>query len=210
MRTNVLRRVSVLGGCAWLGVAGYGITTMMTESGDSWGAVYALFTVALLLGAVSTVLIVAGASRQGNRPRLRMAGLVVSGLGCAVAVLAGPASARHFAWTVRAPRPTENGFLVAGQGRPRGRDLQLSPTPRTAPWCSDRLQPSVGYRDARSETGWSSADPRPEPSFRSETVRRDQVSPSSGSPVMNASASSCFVRVVHRPPDQPLSWTSSR
>lgn len=37
---------------------------------------------------MSTVLIVAVASRQGNRPRLRMAGLVISGLGCAVAVMA--------------------------------------------------------------------------------------------------------------------------
>jgi hypothetical protein len=88
MKPNVLRRVSVLGGCAWLGVAGYGVSTAMTESGDGWMVGYTLFTVALLLGAVSTVLIVAVASRQGNRPRLRMAGLVVSGLGCAVAVMA--------------------------------------------------------------------------------------------------------------------------
>lgn len=88
MRTKVPRRVSVLGGCAWLGVAGYGISTAMTESGDSWGVGYALFTVALLLGAVSTLLIAAVASREGSRPRLRVAGLVVSGLGCAVAVMA--------------------------------------------------------------------------------------------------------------------------
>ena len=88
MKTNVLRRVSALGGCAWLGVAGYGVSTAMTESGDGWRVGYALFTIALLLGAVSTVLIVAVASRQGNRPRMRMAGLVVSGLGCGVAVMA--------------------------------------------------------------------------------------------------------------------------
>ena len=87
MKTNVLRRASVLGGCAWLGVAGYGITTAVTESGDNWRVGYMLFTAALLLGAVSTVLIVAAVSRQGNRPRLRMAGLVVSGLGCAVAAV---------------------------------------------------------------------------------------------------------------------------
>ena len=88
MKTHVMRRVSVLGGCAWLGVAGYGISTATTESGDGWEVGYALFTVALLLGAASTVLIAAAASRQGNRPRLRIAGLVVSGMGCAVAVLA--------------------------------------------------------------------------------------------------------------------------
>ncbi len=82
MRTNVLRRAMVLGACAWLGVAGYGISTAMTESGDDWRVGYALFTVALVLGSVCTVLIVAAASRQGNRPRLRVAGLVVSGLGC--------------------------------------------------------------------------------------------------------------------------------
>jgi MFS family permease len=87
MKANVLRRVSVLGGCAWLGVAAYGISTAMTESGDGWRVGYALFTVALLLGAASTVLIVAVASRHGNRPRLRMAGLVVSGLGCGVAAV---------------------------------------------------------------------------------------------------------------------------
>ncbi len=88
MKTNVLRRAMVLGACAWLGVAGYGISTAMTESGDGWRVGYALFTVALVLASVCTVLIVAAASRQGNRPRLRMAGLVVSGLGCAVAVMA--------------------------------------------------------------------------------------------------------------------------
>lgn len=88
MKTNVLRRASVLGGCAWLGVAGYGISTAMADSGDEWSVAYALFTVALLLGAASNVLIVAVASRQGDRPRLRMAGLVVSGLGCGVALMA--------------------------------------------------------------------------------------------------------------------------
>jgi hypothetical protein len=88
MKTNVLRRASVLSGCAWVAVAGYGIRTVMTDSGDEWSVAYALFTVALLLGAASTILIVAVASRQGDRPRLRMAGLVVSGLGCGVALLA--------------------------------------------------------------------------------------------------------------------------
>ena len=88
MKTTVLRRASVLGGCGWVGVAGYGISTVMTDSGDEWSVAYALFTVALLLGAASTVLIVAVASRDGDRPRLRMAGLVVSGLGCPVALMA--------------------------------------------------------------------------------------------------------------------------
>ena len=71
MRTNVLRRASVLGGCAWLGVAGYGISRAITDSAEEWSAAYALFTAALLLGAASTVLIVAVTSRQGKRPRLR-------------------------------------------------------------------------------------------------------------------------------------------
>ncbi len=87
MKTNVLRRVSVVGGCGWLGVAGYGISTATTESGDGWRVGYTLFTVALLLGALSTVMIVAAVSRQGDRPRLRMAGLAISALGCAVAVV---------------------------------------------------------------------------------------------------------------------------
>ena len=88
MKRNVLRRASVLGACAWLGVAGYGISTAIAESGDDWEVGYTLFTAALLLGAVSTLLIVAAVSRQGHRPRLRMAGLVISGLGCVVAALA--------------------------------------------------------------------------------------------------------------------------
>lgn len=88
MKTNVLRRVSVVGGCAWLGVAGYGISRVSTDSAEEWTVAYALFNVALLLGVVCTVLLVAVASRQAHRPRLRAAGLVVSGLGCAVGALA--------------------------------------------------------------------------------------------------------------------------
>lgn len=88
MKTNVLRRVSVLGGCAWLGVAGYGMSMAIADSALEWSVAYALFTAALLLGAASTVLIVAVASRHGARPRLRRAGLVVSGLGCGVGLVA--------------------------------------------------------------------------------------------------------------------------
>lgn len=88
MTTNVLRPAIILGACAWLGVAGYGISTAITESGDGWRIGYALFTVALVLGSACTVLIVAVASHDGNRPRLRMAGLVVSGLGCVVSAMA--------------------------------------------------------------------------------------------------------------------------
>ena len=87
METSVLRRVSVLAGSAWLGVAGYGISRAIAESGDGWSVAYTLFTAALLVGAGSTLIIAAVVSRQGDRPRLRMAGLVVSGLGCAVAVV---------------------------------------------------------------------------------------------------------------------------
>ena len=66
MRTNVPRRASVLGGCAWLGVAGYGISRARTDSADEWSVAYAVFTVALLLGAVSTVLIAAVAVSPGD------------------------------------------------------------------------------------------------------------------------------------------------
>lgn len=87
MKTDMLRPVGILGGCAWLGVGGYGISSAVVESGDHWRVGYALFTAALLVGALCTVLIVAIATREVSRPRLRMAGLVVSGIGCAAALV---------------------------------------------------------------------------------------------------------------------------
>ena len=86
--TTKVRDVGLLGGCAWLVVAGYGLSTATVGSGDDWRLGYAVFSVALLLAAVSTVTLAALVSRHSRRPRLRIAGLVVGGFGCAVAVVA--------------------------------------------------------------------------------------------------------------------------
>ena len=144
MRTNVLRRASVLAGCAWLGVAGYGISRARTDSADEWSVAYAVFTVALLLGAVSTVLIAALTSRHGPRPRLRLAGLVVSGLGCAVALMA--------AWALPVWMTLLGaGFALAGvaAGPGRGRLLAgLAAAQLLAiPVLIAGIEAEVGHRD---------------------------------------------------------------
>lgn len=87
MTTLRMRRLALLGGAGWLVVAGYGLDEVLSDNDDGWEVAYAIFTVALLLAAVSTVVLVAIASRQSCRPRLRMAGLVLCGLGCAIAVV---------------------------------------------------------------------------------------------------------------------------
>lgn len=144
MKTNVLRRASVLAGCAWLGVAGYGISRATTDSAEEWSVAYALFAVALLIGAVSTVLIVAVASRQGIRPRLRTAGLVVSGLGCAVAVMA--------AWALPVWMTLLGaGFALVGAaaGPGRGRLLAVLAAAQllAIPVLIAGIEAEVGHRD---------------------------------------------------------------
>lgn len=144
MRTKVLRRASVLSGCAWLGVAGYGIRTAMTGRGDEWSVAYALFTVALLIGAASTFLIVAVASRQGNRPRLRTAGLAVSGLGCAVAVMAAWALP---IWMMLLGAGFALVGVAAGPGRGRVLALLAAAQLLAVPVLIAGIEAEVGHRD---------------------------------------------------------------
>lgn len=144
MKTNGLRRASVLGGCAWLGVAGYGISRAITDSADEWSVAYALFTAALLLGTASTVLIAAVASRQGSRPRLRWAGLVVSGLGCAVAFMA--------AWALPVWMALLGaGFallgVAAGPGRSRLLAMLAAAQLLAIPVLIAGIEAEVGHRD---------------------------------------------------------------
>jgi hypothetical protein len=66
---------------AWLVVAASEMMEGLVEYGDGWQAPYAVFTLALVVGAVLTVAIGAQATRESARPRLRMAGVAVSALG---------------------------------------------------------------------------------------------------------------------------------
>lgn len=87
MTTQQMRRLVVVGGTAWVVVAGYGLREALSDNDDGWEVAYMIYTVALVLAAASTIALAALASRQSQRPRLRVAGLVVSGLGCAIALV---------------------------------------------------------------------------------------------------------------------------
>lgn len=62
---ELMQRVRLVGGCAWLGVAGYGISTATTESGDR--AAWALPAWMTLLGPGLALFGVAGPGRVGRR-----------------------------------------------------------------------------------------------------------------------------------------------
>jgi hypothetical protein len=60
----------------------------MVDEGSDWELTYTFFSLALLVGAAASVRIAMLASRRSARPRLRMVGLAVSGLGGAAALVA--------------------------------------------------------------------------------------------------------------------------
>lgn len=76
---RVLTAVAVT---AWSGVAGYGLFSATLQNDDNWSLPYALFNLALLVGAAVTVAVVAGSAHPAARPRLRLAGIGVCALGC--------------------------------------------------------------------------------------------------------------------------------
>jgi hypothetical protein len=88
MDTGAMRRLTLVAGFAWLVVAGYGVREATVDDEGAWRLAYLLFSIALLVGAAATVSLATLASRKSGRPRLRIAGLVVSGLGCALALVA--------------------------------------------------------------------------------------------------------------------------
>ena len=88
MTTGIRWLLASVAGLAWLAVAGYGVLEIGVDSGDDWEGPYALFAVTLIVGAVLTVIAAAGLSKQGGRRRLRIAGLIVCGVGVAATLVA--------------------------------------------------------------------------------------------------------------------------
>lgn len=87
MGTRAMRRLTLVAGLAWLVVAGYGVREVAVGDGDDWEVAYAVLVLALLVGTAASVSAGALATHDSVRPRLRIAGLVVSCLGCAVAIV---------------------------------------------------------------------------------------------------------------------------
>lgn len=88
MATRALRTPTLIAGMAWLVVAGYGLRTAIVDDDRGWELTYTVFSLALLVGAAASVAVASAATRRSDRPRLRMAGLVVGGLGGAAALVA--------------------------------------------------------------------------------------------------------------------------
>ncbi len=88
MTTRGMRTLALVAGVAWLVVAGYGVRSAVVEDDRGWELTYTVFSVALLVGVAASVGIATLATRQSGRPRLRMLGLVVSGLGGVAALVA--------------------------------------------------------------------------------------------------------------------------
>jgi 4-amino-4-deoxy-L-arabinose transferase-like glycosyltransferase len=69
-------------------VAGYGYRSTHHDDSDDWERPYALYTLGLVLGALLIVAAATSMTRQNARPRLRMVGLVICGLGVATTIVA--------------------------------------------------------------------------------------------------------------------------
>ena len=88
MTTGTWRTFVAFGGLAWLVVAVYGVLSSRVDDGDSWEGPYLVFTAALMIGAVLVVGAAAMVTQNAERRRLRMAGLIVSGFGVALTLVA--------------------------------------------------------------------------------------------------------------------------
>lgn len=88
MDTRRVRTLTVVAGVAWLVVAGYGLRSAIVDDGDDWQLTYMVFSLALLVGAALSVAVAAWSTRNSDRRRLRMAGLVVGSVGGAAAMVA--------------------------------------------------------------------------------------------------------------------------
>ena len=83
-----MRRLIVTAGAAWVIVAGYGALNTVADLNDDWGVPYAVYSLALLVGVLVVLAIVEHSTRNSPRPRLRMAGMVVTGLAGAASFVA--------------------------------------------------------------------------------------------------------------------------
>jgi len=83
-----MRTLTLVAGFAWLVVAGYGVRSATVDDDGDWGLTYLVFTLALLVGVALSVTVATLATRQSDRPRLRMVGLVVGSLGGVASLVA--------------------------------------------------------------------------------------------------------------------------
>lgn len=88
MSRSAGRTMTLAAAIAWLIVGVAEIVDGFVDYGDGWALPYAVFMLALVVGAALTIAVSAQATRESPRPRLRMAGLAVSALG-AVASFVG-------------------------------------------------------------------------------------------------------------------------
>lgn len=88
MTTRTRRVLAIIAGLAWLAVAWYGYWEVRENDGDGWEGPYLVLTIGLIVGAVLSVMAAARLSRQGERRRLRTAGLIVSAVGVVATIVA--------------------------------------------------------------------------------------------------------------------------
>jgi hypothetical protein len=88
MATSTMRTLTTVATAAWLAVGGYGIWSAIVVGDEGWEAAYSIYAMALLVGAVVAVLLAARLTSGTARPRLRVAGLAVCGLGCLGSIVA--------------------------------------------------------------------------------------------------------------------------
>lgn len=88
MTTSTMRTLTMIATAAWLAVGGYGIWSTTVVDVEGWEVAYNVYMPALLVGAVAAVLLGAQLTGGTARPRLRVAGLAVCGLGCLGSIVA--------------------------------------------------------------------------------------------------------------------------
>ena len=88
MTTNTLRNLRLAAGAAWLVVGACGVRALMVNEGEDWELPYNVFALALLVGAVLTVVLLTAATGDAARPRLRVIGLAATVLGTAASFIA--------------------------------------------------------------------------------------------------------------------------
>ena len=89
MARNAFRWINSLAALAWLTVGGYGVWQILDQdSGDYWQIPYLIFTLALVVGGVLTVVAVWNLSRGVEQPPLRWIGLAFCALGVVLSTVA--------------------------------------------------------------------------------------------------------------------------